>query len=148
MSFKQKKQFTDRSDYWNTPTWLFESLIKEGWIDYNPSESFIEPFNKHTSMYKCQRIFINPPFSLLGKDEMYLTLKELLDNDNDVLMLIPSRTDTVYFHRFLEFNPDVTFIKGRLKYNDSKQSAPFPSLFLKFSNNKERRWFTYEQKRY
>lgn len=134
MSFKQKMQYTKRSDYWNTPKELYDHIInKLNYIDYNPKMSFISPFNKDTYKYKNKNIYINPPFSLLGKQEMYDTLVELLQNDNIVLLLIPARTDTKYFHKFLELQPHIIFIKGRLSFND-KGSAPFPSILLGFSN--------------
>ena len=46
------------------------------------------------------------------------------------MLLIPARTDTVYFHKLLEFKPEIVFIKGRLRFNDSKLSAPFPSILV------------------
>ena len=131
MSFQQKKQFSNRSDYWNTPSKLYEYIINDlGYIDYNKANTMITPFNKKTDMYHDDKIYINPPFSILRKEEFYLTIKELVDNNNVILLLIPSRTDTKYFHRILDsFDISIYFIKGRLKYNDFG-SAPFPSLFM------------------
>lgn len=49
-------------------------------------------------------------------------------------MLIPARTDTIWFHRFLYKKPnvDIRFLKGRLKFSGSKNSAPFPSMIVIF----------------
>src|SRR5690625_200339 len=132
MSFKQKKQYTKRSDYWNTPSNLYNYIMNKGFIDYNPSGSFIDPFNKNVNKYYNEKIYINPPFSLLGKKEMLYTIKGLLWNGNKVLFLMPARTDTKYFHEFLKFSPIIYFIKGRLSFND-KGSAPFPTILLKFN---------------
>jgi site-specific DNA-methyltransferase (adenine-specific) len=49
-------------------------------------------------------------------------------------MLVPARTDVKWFHKALEYGAKVQFIKGRLKFGNSKQSAPFPSIFLIFPN--------------
>ena len=43
-------------------------------------------------------------------------------------MLIPARTDTAWFHDYIYGKAEVRFIRGRLKFNDSKCNAPFPSL--------------------
>lgn len=133
MSFKQKIQYTKRSDYWNTPSDLYDHLINSGWVDYNPSGSLIQPFDVNVSKYNGFKIYINPPFSLLGKVEMLDTIKGLLLNNNKVLLLMPARTDTKYFHNFLELSPKIYFVKGRLAFND-KGSAPFPSILLKFGD--------------
>jgi hypothetical protein len=57
-----------------------------------------------------------------------------------VVMLLPSRTDTKYWHRFIwdaeKHQPrpgvEVRFIKGRLKFGNSQNSAPFPSVVIVF----------------
>ena len=49
-------------------------------------------------------------------------------------MLIPSRTDTRWFHEYVyqKSNVEIRFIKGRLKFGGAKNSAPFPSMILIF----------------
>lgn len=118
-----------RSDYWNTPKNIYENILNDGYIDYNPKNSYIVPFHKNVNLYKYQKIFINPPFSILNKPEWIMTVKGLLQNNNELMLLLPARTDTKQFHQLLELGLYVEFIKGRLKYNDSK-AAPFPSLWL------------------
>lgn len=50
-----------------------------------------------------------------------------------VVMLIPARTDTRYFHEFIYHKArEIRFIKGRLKFGDQKNSAPFPSMVVVF----------------
>lgn len=48
------------------------------------------------------------------------------------VMLVPSRTDTKYWHEFVPMASQVVFIKGRLKFGDAPNSAPFPSAFVVF----------------
>ena len=43
---------------------------------------------------------------------------------------ITSRTETKYFHLLLRYNPKILFFKGRLHFNESKNSAPFPSCLI------------------
>ena len=50
-----------------------------------------------------------------------------------VVMLIPARTDTRYFHEFIYHKArEIRFIRGRLKFGDQKNSAPFPSMVVVF----------------
>lgn len=57
-----------------------------------------------------------------------------------VVMLLPARTDTRYFHDYIwdaerhqpKPNIQVRFIKGRLKFGDAANSAPFPSMVVVF----------------
>ena len=43
--------------------------------------------------------------------------------------MIPSRTDTKYFHKLLKRGGIIVFIKGRLKFSN-KGSAPFPNIIF------------------
>ena len=45
-------------------------------------------------------------------------------------MLLPARTDTKWFHEFIYHKHEIRFIKGRLKFNDGKNNAPFPSMLV------------------
>ncbi|MGE5634423.1 MAG: hypothetical protein ACM3VV_04275, partial [Deltaproteobacteria bacterium] len=59
---------------------------------------------------------------------------------NVVVMLLPARTDTKWFHQYIydstkhkfRDHVDVLFLKGRLKFGNSKNSAPFPSMIVIF----------------
>lgn len=133
---KQVRQFTSRSDFWNTPKKLYETIISKGYVDYNPTNSLIVPFDSQTTQFHNKKVYINPPFSLLSEPEFVSTIHKLILNGNEVLLLIPSRTDTKYFHKLLEFMPRVYFVKGRLKFNDTGY-APFPSVFLHFTKTND-----------
>ena len=50
-------------------------------------------------------------------------------------MLIPARTDTIAFHKYIYHKAEIRFIKGRLKFGGSKDSAPFPSMVVIFDKN-------------
>lgn len=50
-----------------------------------------------------------------------------------VVMLIPARTDTSYFHEYIYHKAkEIRFLRGRLHFNESKQGAPFPSMIVVF----------------
>lgn len=53
-----------------------------------------------------------------------------------MVCLIPSRTDTQYWHEYIfPYASEIRFVKGRLKFSDSKDSAPFPSAVVVFKPN-------------
>lgn len=49
-----------------------------------------------------------------------------------VVMLLPARTDTRWFHDYILGKAEIRFIRGRLKFGGSKNSAPFPSMICIF----------------
>ena len=51
-----------------------------------------------------------------------------------VVMLLPARTDTRWFHEYIYNRAKIIFIKGRLKFGNSTNSAPFPSMIVIFEN--------------
>lgn len=78
-----------------------------------------------------QRVFCNPPYSEIEKwvEKGY---REGTKDGTIVVMLIPARTDTKYFHNFILHRSEVRFIKGRLKFGDAIYNAPFPSVIVVF----------------
>ena len=53
-------------------------------------------------------------------------------------MLLPARTDTKWFHDYIYGKAEIRFIKGRLKFGDAKNSAPFPSMVVIFKRESEK----------
>ena len=79
-------------------------------------------------------VFCNPPY---GRRIQYWIKKgyeESLKNNTKVVMLIPSRTDTKYWHNYVMKAQEIRFVKGRLKFGDSSNSAPFPSAVVVFNS--------------
>lgn len=53
-----------------------------------------------------------------------------------VVMLLPARTDTKWFHEYIYNKAEIRFIKGRLKFGNSKNAAPFPSMIVVFDGRR------------
>ena len=84
------------------------------------------------------RVFMNPPYGReIGKwmKKAYEECK-IKGNCELVVCLIPSRTDTRWWHDYVMKADEIRFIKGRLKF-DGKNSAPFPSCIVIFRRSKE-----------
>lgn len=77
-------------------------------------------------------MFCNPPYSQIGAWVEKAFYEGHKDNTT-VVLLIPARTDTKYFHNYIQHRSEIRFIKGRLKFGDSKNSAPFPSMIVVFT---------------
>lgn len=73
----------------------------------------------------------NPPYGReIGK--WVQKAAESAENGATVVMLLPARTDTRWFHRYIYGMREIRFIAGRLKFGGSKNSAPFPSMVVVF----------------
>lgn len=119
--------YSHKSDNWSTPNDIYNHFINElGCKDPCPLYSKEDNLN---NIYK-EDLFINPPYSEIDKWIDFI-FKHYL---NYIFLLIPARTDTKYFHKLInETNRTIElyFIKGRLKFGNSKLSAPFPSVLIK-----------------
>lgn len=76
-------------------------------------------------------VWCNPPY---GRDVQHW-IKKAYDSSvlgATVVCLIPSRTDTRWWHEFIEPYAEKRLLKGRLKFNDGQNSAPFPSVVVVF----------------
>ena len=117
--------YSHKSDDWKTPLDLYWAFMNQGFIDCFKYESTYNEFERE---YNNEHLFINPPYSKL--EEVVNWIKKQYMNNCFICLLIPSRTDTKYFHELLKLNPFIYFIKGRLHFNESSDSAPFPSVIL------------------
>jgi len=79
-------------------------------------------------------VFVNPPYGREVPKWVKKSYEESLKDDTTVVMLIPSRTDTRYWHDYCMKADELYFIKGRLKFGDAKNAAPFPSAVVVFGN--------------
>ena len=69
---------------------------------------------------------MNPPYGReIGK-----WVKKAYESKSLVVALLPARTDTKWFHEFIYGKAEIRFIKGRLKFGGSSNSAPFPSMLV------------------
>ena len=126
---KFKGLMTSLSPHWATPKWLYEELDKEFHFDCDPCplQSDVDGL-----LIKWGKVnFINPPYGRLIRRWIARSHEESLEGAICVL-LIPSRTDTKWWHDYIMKADEIRFIKGRLKFGDSKNSAPFPSAIVIF----------------
>jgi site-specific DNA-methyltransferase (adenine-specific) len=132
--------FSSETDQWATPQYFFDELNSEFHFTLDPcADEFNHKCEKYFSKeqdgllqsWKNDIVFCNPPY---GR-EIYNWVKKAYEEYNKgaiVVMLVPARTDTKWFHEFIYKKAEIRFIKGRLKFGNSKNSAPFPSMVVIF----------------
>lgn len=81
-------------------------------------------------------MFCNPPYGRDLKAWVEKSYHEGRKENTLVVLLIPARTDTSYFHDFILNRSEIRFIRGRLKFGESKNGAPFPSMIVIFRGPK------------
>jgi hypothetical protein len=128
---KFKGLMTSLSPHWATPKWLYDELGKEFHFDFDPCPlRNVTSYNGLTDLWGSSN-FINPPY---GRDigKWIKKAYEVAQGGARCVLLIPSRTDTKWWHDYIMKADEIRFIKGRLKFGDSKNSAPFPSCIAIF----------------
>lgn len=132
--------FTSNTDMWATPQAFFDK--------YNAIYNFDIDVCAVETNAKCEKYFspdqngllqewrgvcwCNPPY---GR-EIGAWAKKAAESEALTVMLLPARTDTRWFHDYIYHNASIEFIKGRLKFGDGKNSAPFPSMVVIFDNRR------------
>lgn len=130
----------DRADggEWATPQDFFARLDAEFNFTLDPAAS---DENAKCARYYTKRedglkqpwdgvVFCNPPY---GRDigKWLSKGREAAAKGATVVFLIHARTDTRWFHEHVyNVADEIRFVKGRLKFGDGKQSAPFPSMVV------------------
>lgn len=136
--------FSSKDMTWETPQELFNKLNDE--FKFNLDVCAVKETAKCNTYYTPEidglkqkwggKCWMNPPY---GK-EIGVWLKKAYEESlkgSVVVCLIPSRTDTRYWHDYCMKASEIRFIKGRLKFDDSINSAPFPSAIIVFDDNKK-----------
>ena len=80
-------------------------------------------------------MFCNPPYGRELKQWVKKAHDEWLKGAK-IVMLIPARTDTSYFHDYIYGKAEIRFLRGRLRFldenNEPRDAAPFPSMVVVF----------------
>ena len=81
-----------------------------------------------------QTVWCNPPYGREISKWVQKCSQESKQENTTVVMLIPARTDTKYFHEYIYNKPNVEirFIKGRLRFVGAAENAPFPNMVVVF----------------
>lgn len=151
--------FSSVTDLWETPQWLMDDLGQvfsfvldvcalprnaKAPLFFSPLDDglgqdwqacaipLVEAFYRDNPA-RIAALWMNPPYGReIGRwvEKAYLeSLKGLT-----VVCLLPSRTDTRWFQRYVSRARVVTFLPGRIKFSGAANSAPFPSVLVVFGH--------------
>jgi site-specific DNA-methyltransferase (adenine-specific) len=126
---KSRVVFSSASDEWGTPSAVYEELHKEFAFDFDPCPISGDTDGRSTLFcsWSGRRVFCNPPYS---------DIRPFLERWREAeiaVYLIPARTDTKWFHEIcLPHAAEIRFIRGRLRFGNAVNSAPFPSMIVVF----------------
>ena len=140
-----KVMFSSKTDLWETPQYLFDKLDSEFYFDVDvcalpdnaKCKKYYTPEQDGLSQPWTGVCWCNPPYGReIGKwvEKAYNSAKD----GALVVMLLPARVDTRWFHDYIYNKAEVRFIRGRLKFGKIENSAPFPSMIVVFRPNVER----------
>ena len=131
--------FSSERDNWETPQDFFDKL--------NEEFGFTLDVCAEDDTAKCEKYYtkkddaftkkwkgvcwMNPPYGR-GIGVWLEKAYETSQNESTVVCLIPSRTDTKWWHDYVMQAAEIRFVKGRLKFDGHKNSAPFPSAVVVF----------------
>lgn len=130
--------FSSNTDLWATPQSFFDELNNEFHFTLDPcatSENhkcekyYTEREDGLKQSWDNEVVFCNPPYWRWIKERVK---KWYNARGGVVVMLLPARTDTSRFHDYIYNKSEIRFIRWRLKFGDSKNSAPFPSMVVVF----------------
>lgn len=134
--------FSSATDNWSTPQDFFNKLNDE----FHFTLDVCADENNH----KCEHYYTkeidglnrpwigtiqcNPPYGRKIGEWVRRAYISSQVGSATVVMLLPVRTDTRWFHEYIYNKPntEIRFIKGRLKFGGCKNSAPFPSMVVIF----------------
>lgn len=124
---------------WETPQDLFDILDEEFHFDVDVAATSTNAkcpvyFTKEQDALAQEWpgiCFCNPPYGK-GLDRWVRKALESATGGTTVVMLLPARTDTRWFHDYVLPYAEIRFIKGRLKFGGQNAPAPFPNMIVVF----------------
>lgn len=142
-----KVVYSSKNMEWTTPDWLFERLDKEFHFSLDPActkksakckKFYTQKEDGLNQNWDKERVFLNPPY---GREISKWVLKAYEESKKGaiVVCLIPSRTDTSYWHDYIfSYATEIRFIRGRVGFGKTK-ICPFPSAIVVFKKHKKQK---------
>ncbi len=131
---------------WRTPLAVYLELNKEFGFTLDAAANdanalhtnyFTERDDSLMQSWAGERIFVNPPYGRALPRWMEKIWLETAQAEV-IVALVPSRTDTRWWHNYAMLADEIRFLQGRLRFEGhGGNSAPFPSCILVFQPNSE-----------
>lgn len=130
--------FSSATDLWATPQKTFDELHAEFGFTLDPCSThenakcekhYTKEYDGLAQNWAGERVFMNPPY---GREIGAWVKKAATSGAEVCVCLLPARTDTRWFHEYIYGKAEIRFLRGRLKFGDAKNNAPFPSMVVIF----------------
>lgn len=139
--------FRSKDMDWETPRWLFDKLNGRfrfkldaaASADNRLCEYYLSQNSLSHDWSVVDSVWLNPP---CGRELGQWVKKayETSRTGTTVVMLIPSRTDTAYFHDYITKASELWFLRGRLEFTKGGRvigKSTFPSIIVVFSDSED-----------
>lgn len=154
--------FSSKQQEWETPDSLFDPLNEEfhftldgaaspenykvdkfcaidgTYFVLNGKPVLFSDLDGLTYSYQSEVVWLNPPY---GRTETIKWVRKAYEESRGtatVVVLLPSRTDTKWWHEYvLPHADEIRYIKGRIKFEGASGPAPFPSVLVIFRRKDE-----------
>tara|TARA_Y100000296_G_scaffold52720_1_gene60325 strand:+ start:1356 stop:1889 length:534 start_codon:yes stop_codon:yes gene_type:complete len=136
--------FSSASAEWDTPQAFFDKLDKQFQFTLDPCATpasakcdkyFTEEDDGLAQDWRGHTVFVNPPYGRGIGAWLKKGYQESKQHNTTVVMLVPARTDTKWWHDYVMKAKEVHLVRGRLKFGGSENAAPFPSAVVVFHSN-------------
>jgi phage N-6-adenine-methyltransferase len=140
--------FSSKSNEWYTPRSIFRPLDEEFQFTLDPcctkesakcKKFYTIEDDGLSKDWSKETVFVNPPYGIEIKEWVKKSYESSMDGAT-VVMLIPARTDTSYWHDYIFGKAsDIRFMRGRVKFekqDGTTGDAPFPTAIIVFGGNK------------
>lgn len=136
-------RFASRKQTWTTPDAIFAPLQAEFGFTLDAAASsenaraplfFTEQQDGLSQDWGCHTVWLNPPYgeTIGGLAAWVRKAYSASLSGATVVMLIPARTNTAWFHDYCLAHGEVRFIKGRPKFGDADHGLPQPLCLVIF----------------
>jgi phage N-6-adenine-methyltransferase len=131
--------FSSATDEHSTPQWLFDALNREFAFTLDPCATrenakcprfFTREDDGLMQDWGDEVVFMNPPYGAMISRWMWKAYDSARKGAT-VVCLIPARTDTAWWHSYA-MKGEVRLLRGRLKFGNATNFAPFPSAIVIF----------------
>ena len=146
MKIQDSPLFTSKTDLWSTPQDFFDRLNSKYHFTIDvcalPENAKCAKYYTPTDNgliqdWSTEIVWCNPPYGRTIGLWIEKAYRESL-NGTRIVMLLPARTDTRWFHDYLINKAEIVFIRGRLRFGNATSPAPFPSMLAIFNLDCER----------
>jgi len=136
-----KDKFRSAKSDWETPHWLFALLDDEFHFTCDVAanaenakvSSFIDEETDALTQEWSGTCWLNPPY---GRGIDRWVKKAFCESQRDamVVMLVPARTNTLWWHKYCMNAAEIRFLLGRPKFGGAKYGLPQPLAIIVFRN--------------